>query len=488
MRVVLMVVWFALVAPCASAQTILVRSGEHADFTRLTFAIPAGTAWSLRDTGTLPRLAFSLPDAAFDLTAVFRRIDRTRLRSLRAVGGAVEFELACDCVLSAFDAGPDLVAIDIRDRAVGPVPASFMLLLPQQSYRFAKAGSDRQPPPSIQVPQGTSETASAPLFPGAALLPGLSGTIRPRDVPPDARIDRAREALLLQIGRAATKGMIETSVPMTPPAPEQSALPGSPEPPRPVPINLIAITAIDAAVTDKPGLRPALAGVMCLSDDALTLQDWGGNTDFATGAADRRARLYGEFDVIDRQVAGDLARLYLHYGFGSEALQVLALVPHPDPALAPLADMARIIEGDPATGAFDGQAQCDGDVALWAMLSVAGSPQDPVPAIAAVERAFQRLPPGLQILLGERVAARLTMAGAAQAAERVLRRILRATPTETPASLSAGAALSATRDDPGGREAALLAFARAEAPGSATAAVELADALWSDRRPPISLR
>jgi hypothetical protein len=486
MRVVLMVAWLALAAPFAWAQTVVVRSGEHGDFTRLTFAIPAGAEWSLRDTGARPRLAFSLPDVAFDLTTVFRRIDRTRLRSLRDVGGAVEFELACDCVLSAFDAGPALVAIDIRDRTGERVPAFFTPRVPRQAYRFADMTIDRRPLPGVQVPQGPRDATPLParLFPGTALLPALSGTLRPRDVLPDARIDRARDALLFQIGRAATKGMIETSVPIAPPVPTQTAAPGSREPPRPLPINLNATTAIDAAVADRKTRPPALTGVTCLPDDAVALHDWAGRTDFATSAADFRARLYGEFDAIDGTVAGDLARLYLHYGFGSEALQLLALLPEPDPGLGPLADMARIIEGDPATGAFDGQAQCDGDVALWSILAVAGSPQDPVPATAAVERAFQRLPPRLQTLLGERVAARLTGAGADAAADRVLRRILRATPPETPASLSAGAALAAARDAPQEREAGLLALARAEAPGSAAAAVELADALWSDRRPP----
>lgn len=485
MRVALMVAWFALAAPCAWAQAIVVRSGEHSDFTRLTFAIPAGTAWFLRDTGARPRLSFSLPDAAFDLTTVFRRIDRTRLRSLRAVGTAVEFELACDCALSAFDAGPGLVAIDIRDRTGGPASAVVTPLVPRQSYRFAALLADRRSPSRPGLPQGPETEGPLPsgLFPGTALLPTFSRSTQPRDDLPDSRIDRAREALLVQIGRAATKGLIETYVPTPSPAPAEAA-PGSQEPSRPLPINLTATTAIDAAVADRKTGRPGLSGVACLPDDAVALQDWAGSADFSTVAADFRARLYGEFDAIDRQVAWDLARLYLHYGFGSEALQLLALLPEPDAGLAPLADMARIIEGEAVRGVFDGQGQCNGDVALWSVLSLAGSPQDPLPAIAAVERAFQRLPPHLQTLLGERVAARLTAAGAEAAADRVLRLILRATGPETPASLSAGAALAANRDDPPAREAALLALARAETPGSAAAAVDLSDALWSDRRPP----
>lgn len=486
MRAGLLAVWIVLIGPCAWAQTIVVRSGDHPGFTRLTFAIPAGTAWSLRETGGGPRLTVALPDAAFDLSTVFRRIDRTRLRSLRDVGGAVELDLACDCVLSAFDAGRGLVAIDIRDGAGWPVSAPMLPFAATQVYRFADPGDVLRQSQGMQflISPGDAGPLHELLFPGAALLPGLTAVHRPHDILPDTRIDRAREALVLQIGRAATKGMIETSAPVTLLAPHPTDAPGSEEAPRPLPINLAATTAIDAAVTDRQTRRPAQTGVTCLPDDALSLHAWAGEADFATGAADHWARLFGEFDAIDPQVARDLVRLYLHFGFGTEALKIIALLPDPDPGFSPLAELARLIEGGPVTGVFDGQILCNGDVALWSMLSASGSPQDPVPAITAVERAFQRLPPGLQTLVGERVAARLTMAGADAAAERVLGRILRAAPPDAPASLSAGAALAESRDAPAEREAALFALARAEAPGSAAAAVELSEALWSDRRPP----
>ena len=273
---------------------------------------------------------------------------------------------------------------------------------------------------------------------------------------------------------------------VSPPVPQPvAAAPTSPEAPvasRP-PVSLSAMTALDVAATDRQLSAHVATGPSCLGDADFAIADWASDQDFATELSSLRARLFGEFDQIDVTVGRDLVRLYLHYGFGKEALQVLSLLPESAES-GILSDIARIVEDMPPRGVFDGQAVCDGDVAFWAMLSGPVSIQDVVPAIAAIERAFLRLPVNLQTLLGERVADGLTRAGAAPAADRTLRRILRSAPEGSSEALIAAAGLATKRGDSDEAEASLLTLARAEAPESPAAVVTLSDLHWGDRRAP----
>ena len=102
----------------ASAQTLTMRSGEHATFTRLTLPLPPGQGWQLGRTDD--GYGLRLPGSAATLATggVFARIPRSRLAALRPAATGIDLLLACDCHAIGFEEG-DLLVVDIRD---GPPP------------------------------------------------------------------------------------------------------------------------------------------------------------------------------------------------------------------------------------------------------------------------------------------------------------------------------------------------------------------------------
>ena len=66
----------------AESQALIARSGEHDEFSRLVFEVPAGTQWSLTQQDRLARLKTNLPDVRYETSQVFQRIPRSRLSNL----------------------------------------------------------------------------------------------------------------------------------------------------------------------------------------------------------------------------------------------------------------------------------------------------------------------------------------------------------------------------------------------------------------------
>ncbi|SDH32687.1 hypothetical protein [Alloyangia pacifica] len=117
---------FALL-PCAVvAQTIEVRSGEHAGFTRLVLDLPAGVGWQGKVAAErIYRIELDSAGFDFALDGVFRRIGGERLSEVTALDGGrgLELRLACDCIVDASQHDGRMAVLDIRARrADEPLP------------------------------------------------------------------------------------------------------------------------------------------------------------------------------------------------------------------------------------------------------------------------------------------------------------------------------------------------------------------------------
>ena len=132
-----------LAASQVMSQALIARSGEHDDFSRLVFEIPAGTQWSLIQQDRLARVKTDLPDVRYDTSQVFQRIPRSRLSNLAqaSAGEPLEMELSCDCPVIGFVQSERYLVIDIKDPAPSSVATERMsVVLPILStgvpYRF----------------------------------------------------------------------------------------------------------------------------------------------------------------------------------------------------------------------------------------------------------------------------------------------------------------------------------------------------------------
>ncbi|MCA0870523.1 hypothetical protein LCL97_06790 [Seohaeicola saemankumensis] len=423
----------------AMSQALIARSGEHDDFSRLVIEIPAGTQWSLTQQDRLARLKTNLPDVRYDTGQVFQRIPRSRLSNLTQAraGEPLEMELSCDCPVFGFVQSERYLVIDIKDPAPSTVTAERMpVVLPalptRAPYRFheldlrkadkpaSKPGN--QPNRERRPPHEAVPASGLPLI----IEQGHSVTVPIMEIGYDFNnsISITQQRLLEQIGRASSQGLLVLREGHNG---DQGVVPGSnAENDRAAPMNVSVTTAADRDLASVAS-RFAEAGSArpCTANERLNLSGWATDIPMSLQIGPLRSQLFGEFDRVSEQAVLDLTRLYLHFGFGLEALTTLSLLEDSTPETDLLSSIARIVDGTaaPATNPLRGQQHCPGEAALWSLLAA----RKPEPAVNtdAVQQAFFRLPDHLRSYLGPRIAEYFADAGDEGTAAAVLRAVER---------------------------------------------------------------
>ena len=435
----------------AGAETVRVRSGEHADFTRIVLEFDTRPSWSLSVEAGRARIVLPPGEWRFDTADVFTRIPRTRIAALAGGPDGLELTLGCDCRVAAFEVREAALAIDVA----GSLPADVIRnLRPTSSDGSGSADAAVPPPPAVAdgAPVAPSAPGAGPddraglsapdeapsraRPPAAPAAPPAEADPPPAGGPPAA--DAAFESIAEGIARAVTQGVLSLS-------PEAQ---GDPPVPRPA-----------GAPTEGPNLRLRLAGEeawqpdepppghRCLGDAAYDVAAWGpGDRPPAEVLAERRSVLAPDLDTTDESRAVDLARLYLSLGFGAEARAVLdSMAPrHPDAGL--LSAMADVIEGvPPPPDVLGDEAPCPGRAQLWTALAT-GSVAEP----EAVTVAVSELPLVLRRHLGPRLIDIFLSGGDGATAEAIRAAVDRAAgPHGTPFDLAAARLDAGTGADRG---------------------------------------
>ena len=158
------------VATSATAETLVVRSGEHDSHTRLVVKVPPGTEWVLARRKNGARLTVSIDDVLFQTEGVFGRLTSNRLSALSQSepGAALDLEFGCDCVATAFLFQQSMIVVDISQGTLLP-PLTANIPLPPS---LPPSGVE-DPPEPLVLPlltlnqQGFKDQLSASLPPGA---------------------------------------------------------------------------------------------------------------------------------------------------------------------------------------------------------------------------------------------------------------------------------------------------------------------------------
>ena len=162
--------------------------------------------------------------------------------------------------------------------------------------------------------------------------------------------------------------------------------------------------SIQKRVPASPIRNDTPTGQQCPSDQFFAFSEWGSEEPFSAQFSAVRRDLTGEFDRFDEAAVTRLARLYLHFGFGREAQQALALDGAQSQDRRYLTALARVLDNDTLDGSiFAEQVGCESDVALWAFLAHDEGPKDAVVAVNAILKAFGKLPHHLQDMLSARL-------------------------------------------------------------------------------------
>lgn len=427
-------------ATSAAAQNIRVVSGEHDGFSRLVLNIGPSVDWSVEPVVGGYALELEGSAGQFDLRNAFDRIPRDRIQDIEiTTEGRLFIASTCDCHIFPLDVGDGLLAIDIRDGPPGPDAVRYNVIgtdaaadaepdtdpvseattsevprytppairLPLNIPGFTPSNSDD---PSLQISQedfeGSVNEEEPVNVPSATLADGPDDT---------ERTDRAAEteaALLEQIARAASQGLLDAEIPgpdelLFDPSPDEHE--SDPEPLEPLRDrgHVAVITSVDDAT--RGGTKAQTdSGQVCLPDRYFEIEDWG--IPLRTGAdiGYFRSGIIGEFDEADGEGVTALARHYIYITFGAEALVVIARFEDDIERSDILMLMAEVMDHGAARNAmsFVEQMACDGPVALWAAAAQPKLYRYQSINTAALRGAFAALPPHLRRHLGPTLAAK----------------------------------------------------------------------------------
>jgi hypothetical protein len=374
--IVLILAWLPI---SAYAQQPIVRSGEHEGYSRLVAPLPDAREWKITHIGQVVTFTVSGYEQGYDLSDIFRYIPRDRVRTIKPQPNGFVVNMGCDCRVATFIDRERFVVLDFTSPGVKrSMPFSPVLPVPSAVS-----------PEQNMMAKTASEDVTLPLVPTDP-----PSRIKPAELPVLARpplseieqesLTEIQHRLARELGTATTQGLLTPvpgrSLPVVRRAQVNLSDIASPEVTEPASQAEIVNDVINnmrvTSSMDIPGValkasKPrSLSGINCPTD-SLEVASWADGRPFHQQAGDLRKDLFQEFDKLNGDASLKLAKLYIHFGFGAEARQVLRL----DPKLAGtnrmLADIAEIMEtgAAPPDSMLHSMLGCETDVALWAILA-----------------------------------------------------------------------------------------------------------------------
>lgn len=423
-RTILLSTLLALSVSSVSAQSILVTTGEHADFTRLVLQSAQPIAWQLQartEDRTAQTLRISEPDARIDISRAFQRIPRTRLADLVLIQQGLELQLNCDCPIEAWTERPGLVVLDIGNpqRADAPPPAPIVTLA-GLAPRLRFTGSDLA---------RNAGTTLARTWIADTEHPGISGQAASQEHRPSPVADAERQAIMeqltAQVAGALSQGILDPSLERSQQA-EMLLLGNETTDTAPQP-NLRVMSVLERP-DDTAALLPDDLPNSCAAAASLDFAIAPAPGDFNTALAAGMSNWIGEFDQPKQTATEDLITLYLQHGFGAEARALLENAVHPVPGRDLLLGFADTLEGRQSNSRLRLAEQhgCAGAAAMLAAL--AGAPLPRIKAHASdIASTYAQAPGVLRTGLGAALIRILVEADAVDAG-RVVADTLRRTP------------------------------------------------------------
>lgn len=461
----------------ALAETVGVRSGEHAGFTRVVIDFAAQEDWVFGRVEDGFEFRPARENLSYRLDRVFDKIGRNRIEDVRDLGdGRLLLGVSCDCHAIVDELSNGKVVLDIvAGSAPAPGTGPDAELPPfgaASGDLLAADGTTPVEPPVTIEPSSAhgfvSDRAGLPLtFPrvGPFALDTMSA---PRPVPaapaapvdfaasetaPDtvaeehpepqavasglesgdaraARIAQTEAALLEQVARAAAQGLLDADIsdleknvadsgpePVDVPSPAEFTPPSPPVAQRG---HISVETSVDRAVAGNARqVRETDDGEACIDPAFFDIGNWGAEIGSGADIGAYRSRLITELDDTDSTGVSELVRNYVYITFGAEAKALLSR--YPDSVERPdlLFAMAEIMDEGRSSRAAElaDQMTCEGATALWATLAQGElRPGQPLNR-DAISMAFAGLPAHLRRHLGPKLAEALLSSGDRETAD-----------------------------------------------------------------------
>ena len=473
-RILGYILGLALMPQVLFAEVITVRSGEHAGFSRLVMQFPEKTDWVF---GRSERgYEFHVPgeDMHFDTSAVFQKIPRQRIASVKSGNGYLRLTILDNVHADVFELREGRVVIDIKDGApdassefeqplIDHVNDDETVLSPLEGGEGKDAVSVPVAPDIIISGEGDDGFISAagewvsdeeligggdrnfPLDGGSFQKNEASNALLDAEDAFSENLDDVSDLerrLLEQIGRAVSQGLLEPEVSQADRAengtiePQEEAVSAdsgnretiiSEE--DTVELSHIHIqSSIDRERGGAAELQIIEGGRhICLDDRQVQISQWGRAVEDGQSLSHLRTKILGEFDRPDPEGIRDLARYYLYMTFGAEAKSVLrdfgVKVEGHDIlwAMADIMDQGFTEVSSPLSHQF----QCDTSVALWSVLSKKALDPDEDYNMNSILSTFSALPPHLRRHLGPMLSDRFLAIGDVESVQHIQNAMLR---------------------------------------------------------------
>jgi hypothetical protein len=482
-RLILAFYIFTLSSVGAAAQSLVFRTGEHDGYTRLVTELPKAAQWQILPEDRRLRITFDLSDPKIDTSNVFSRIGRERISDIIVHSNkqGLDVLLACNCGYRANIEGASLLVIDVGED-FPKLPRSHLgdeqkNFLPENSTLnnyttlplLHERSSDIFLLTSILKPLNSDRNGQK-----ADNMENVNSHVftaeHSQEVGGRAHLDLG--PLSAQIVNATSQGLLKSSDQAHSNRAENIGDPLAMQ------RHLSVRTMFASKLADKDETLDDRAHDDCVKDTDFKVSSWGNESGFAAGVSHWRQLLMQEFDEVNEDAAIGLARHYIHYGFGQEALATLDLLDTSARQVQHMRRMARIVDFgyDPEADDSYWQLACGSDAALWSVLSAENLSFVDELDIPGLRLAFEALPQNLRHHLGPGLAKKFIASGDNATAESILSSVTQGQTDPSPAYEYAQASHSLHQGEAEAVTAPLLNILKTNSAFSPLALVDLVDA------------
>ncbi len=475
------------------AETVSLRSADHAGFSRLVIDMPESSNWVFGRANGVYEFRSAIADLTFNVSQVFVRMTKQRISRVLPVGnGRLQVFTGDEYHADVFELRDGRVVIDIKDGPPDPASGFESVLksfadtleppLPElsqmvqampeperDSFSTSLMGLDveglRQlgrAPPVTPLEHSDEEGRSDRLGDGQQDGSNVANATVERE----AFIAQLEQNLIEQIGRASADGLLVPALPDVEEAQdiienaqnittqtdvEEDAAPDVALAYEESGSHIEIESAIDRAQQSSSRSRQSFAvdGGECIPSRRLDLASWGVPLDEEFMLPQLRAHLVDELDVPRQDGVLDLARYYLFLTYGAEAKSVLSFLPEDDTDVPLLLILAEIFENGSAEnpGPLLDQQSCDTAAALWSVMATKSLTKGQDYNRSAIIAAFTVLPIHIRRTIGPELARRFADIGDTQTATQIKSVFTRTAPLEGTEVLLLDASIAESVED-----------------------------------------
>ncbi|MGJ8582742.1 MAG: hypothetical protein ACSHXD_01500 [Marinosulfonomonas sp.] len=435
----------ALLVPISAvANTTVVRSGEHADFSRLVIQFPDHPKWVFgRDDGGY-EFRFDDEQQVLDVSKIFDLIPKTRIQNVVVPGpGRLKLFVDCECHGDAFEMHNGRIVLDIKD---GPgSPGSLFeeqILKKSETSLTAEIQPKIEPETSVSQPQFASTPTPSISSSTDTALQFVVGEVIEANLAEDVDLneveasteeviantkpeksepikinampyfqfraqprtaDLARTSLLKSLQRAAAQGLVR--IPRVKPGEKQDkeVLNSAVESDSQESLESAQANDVNGHIRietvvdrDDRSLAPSMTTEDEMCDDTFlaSIGSWGNPETLQDPYDDLRSRLVGEFDELSKEAVDALVKRQIYLGFGAEANALMAEFSGEIPEARMLREMAILVDGDRLGegSVLASKITCPGAFSMWGLLAHRRIPDKTTIDTKSVLQAFSALP------------------------------------------------------------------------------------------------